>query len=106
MSNFIKTQRRRNEPFLDSLPEQMHYSDTGCEASASCLVCPLPQCKYDDPVWYQTYQRRDRDLELLMMYKYDKLTAGEIAIRFGLSQRTVHRAVKRALNYRDKLQAA
>ncbi|MQF87316.1 MAG: sigma-70 family RNA polymerase sigma factor [SAR202 cluster bacterium] len=106
MRNFVKTQRRRNEPFLDSLPEQMHYMDTGCEASLSCLSCPLPRCKYDDPTWYQAYKRRDRDLELLTMYKCHNLTTGEIASRFGLSQRTVHRAVKRALNYKDQLQAA
>ena len=34
---------------LDAIPEFYHYEDTGCEVSPSCLNCPLPQCKYDDP---------------------------------------------------------
>ncbi len=37
----------------DQSPEYYHYEDTGCEVSPSCLNCPLPQCKYDDPVWFQ-----------------------------------------------------
>jgi hypothetical protein len=106
MRNYIKSYRRRNEPFLDSLPEQMHYSDTGCEASLSCLSCPLPKCKYDDPVWYQAYKRRDRDLELLNMYRSDKLSAFEIANHFGVSPRTVHRAVRRAQGYKDGIKVA
>ena len=33
----------------DDVSEFYHYEDTGCEASDSCLDCPLPFCKYDDP---------------------------------------------------------
>jgi hypothetical protein len=25
------------------------YEDTGCEVFDSCLTCPLPRCKYDEP---------------------------------------------------------
>ncbi len=42
---------------VDAVPEFFHYEDTGCEVSLSCLNCPLPQCKYDDPAWFQRYQR-------------------------------------------------
>ena len=35
--------------FSDDASEFYHYEDTGCEASDSCLDCPLPQCRYDDP---------------------------------------------------------
>ena len=28
-------------------PEHTDYRDTGCEASSSCLRCPLPACRYD-----------------------------------------------------------
>lgn len=106
MRNYIKPYRRRSEPFLDSLPEQMHYADTGCEASFSCLSCPLPQCKYDDPMWYQAYKRRDRDLELLAMYRAEKLSAFDVATHFGVSPRTVHRAVKRAQEYKEVVEVA
>jgi len=27
-----------------------YFVDDGCEYSPSCLQCPLPVCKYDDPV--------------------------------------------------------
>ena len=29
---------------------EAEYSDDGCEYSSSCLRCPLPRCRYDDPV--------------------------------------------------------
>ena len=38
---------------VDTVPEFYHYEDTGCEVSRSCLNCPLPRCKYDDPIWFQ-----------------------------------------------------
>ena len=41
-----------SSPVLDAMPEFYHYEDTGCEVSSSCLDCPLPQCKYDDPAWF------------------------------------------------------
>ena len=34
---------------LELLPERYPYRDEGCEVSPSCLKCPLPQCKYDEP---------------------------------------------------------
>ena len=88
--------RRRDEPMLDRLPELTHYADTGCEAAASCLACPLPQCKFDDPTWYQAYKRADRDRELISVYEQEGLHVIEIARRFGLSTRTVHRAIQRS----------
>tara|TARA_B100000686_G_scaffold186772_1_gene193476 strand:+ start:2367 stop:2687 length:321 start_codon:yes stop_codon:yes gene_type:complete len=106
MRKYIKSYRRRNEPFLDSLPEQMHYSDTGCEASLSCLSCPLPKCKYDDPAWYQAYKRIDKDLEILNMYEERTFSTFAIAQKFKVSPRTIHRAVKRAVIARNKPVAA
>ena len=97
MRNYPKSYRRRHEPVLDGLPEQMHYSDTGCEVSISCLICPLPQCKFDDPVWYQTYRRQGRDTLVLDAYRNDGLSVFEVAQRFKVSPRTVHRALRRAL---------
>ncbi len=37
------------------------FQDDGdCEASPSCLDCPLPQCKYDDPSLFKKFmQERD-----------------------------------------------
>ena len=68
-----------NEPAVDGLPEQMHYADTGCEASMSCLECPLPRCKFDDPAWYQAYKLRERDEEIAWVYQYENLHIFEVA---------------------------
>ena len=95
MRIYARSHRRRHEPVLDGLPELMHYADTGCEVSVSCLVCPLPQCKYDDPAWYQAYKRQGRDVQVLSAYQQEGLSVFEVARRFNVSPRTVHRALKR-----------
>lgn len=95
MSIYTKPKRRRNGPADDGLPEQMRYMDTGCEASMSCLECPLPRCRFDDPAWYHAYKLRERDEEMVWAYRYENLHAFEVASRFGVSVRTVHRALRR-----------
>ena len=92
-----KLNRKRYEPDLDRLPEQMYYADNGCEVAMSCLNCPLPQCKFDNPGWYRSYRRQVRDEEILWSFHYEGLTAFELASRFGLSPRTIQRALNRAV---------
>ena len=46
-----------SSPAPDAVPEFYHYEDTGCEVSDACLDCPLPQCKYYDPGWFQRNRR-------------------------------------------------
>lgn len=89
------TQKIRSESTVDALPEQVAYQDTGCEVSRSCLHCPLPICKYDDPIWYQQYRRRGRDLLVLEAYKREGGSVTTLAERFGVSPRTIHRALRR-----------
>ena len=48
-------------PTADALPERYPYRDEGCEVSPSCLRCPLAQCKYDDPDWFQRQKRDERE---------------------------------------------
>ena len=95
MSMYIKSYRRRTEPSVDGLPEQMNYADSGCEVSSSCLNCPLPKCKYDDPTWYQTYRRQGRDLQVVAAYR-EARSVFQVAARLNVSPRTVHRALRRA----------
>ena len=78
----------------DALPENVQYQDTGCEVSASCLACPLPQCKFDDPVWYHQYRRDNRDRQIYVQCQRG-LTVFQAAAVFGISPRTVHRALRR-----------
>lgn len=94
MRMYIATSRRRHEPNVDSLPENVHYNDTGCEVSVSCLSCPLPQCKYDDPGWFQQLRQGQRDEEILAVY-HSGLTVFQVADHFKVSPRTIHRSLRR-----------
>ena len=78
----------------DTLPENTRYRDDGCDASLTCLECPLSLCKYDDPGWLQRANRRIRDDEIFQL-RSQQVAVTEISKRFGISTRTVHRIVQR-----------
>ncbi len=80
---------------LDVVPENYPYRDDGCEVSPSCLSCPLPQCKYDDPGWFQREKRKERDEEVISAMYKQKLSVSEAAARFDISQRTIFRILRR-----------
>ena len=80
---------------LDTFPENYHYDDTGCEVSSSCLNCPLPQCKYDNPSWFQKHRRIARDLKVWSTMRSENLTVEEAAERFSVTVRTVFRIIRR-----------
>ena len=84
---------RRTIP--DDVSEFYHYEDTGCEASDSCLDCPLPLCKYDDPAWYQRNRRLARDFRILRVMTQESLSIEETAQRFSVTVRTVFRIMQR-----------
>ena len=88
--------RRKGVPLIDVLPERYTYKDNGCEVSPTCLQCPLPQCKYDNPGWLQRQVRQQRDEEVLEVKRSRGLTVPQLAQHFGVSQRTVHRIVSRS----------
>lgn len=87
----MRTNRRRNEPIIDALPEFFSYRDNGCEVSVSCLGCHLPRCKFDDPGWFRKAERDQRDTEVLRARRSTGSSVPELARRFGVSQRTIHR---------------
>ncbi|MSQ40397.1 MAG: hypothetical protein EXR55_01790 [Dehalococcoidia bacterium] len=89
------TNRKRHEPIIDALPEFFPYRDEGCEVTPSCLRCPLSQCKYDDPLEYQSRKRDQRDQEVLGVRLQEGAKVIELARRFDLSVRTVHRILAR-----------
>ena len=80
---------------VDILPERHPYHDDGCDVSASCLRCPLPRCKYDVPNSARQERRDRRDAEIMAARRREGLTALELAERFGVSERTVWRALGR-----------
>ena len=82
-------------PVVDAVPEFYHYEDTGCEVSSSCLDCPLPRCKYDDPVWYQRNRRLARDFKVWADIQRENLTVEAAAERFSVTARTIFRIIQR-----------
>lgn len=71
------------------------YQDTGCEVSPSCLRCPLPRCKHDDPHGVRQQRQQARDLERARIIQAEGLTAAQAAERFGVAERTVFRILER-----------
>ena len=82
-------------PLSDDATEFYHYEDNGCEVSESCLDCPLPQCKYDNPGWYKRNRKLARDFRVLHIMEQESLTIRETAERFSITPRTVSRVVQR-----------
>ena len=81
----------------DLPPEFCHYQDEGCELAGSCLDCPFPQCVYDEPGGKRHWQKEQRNRQILKMFKAEGRGIGELAETFGVSRRTVQRALKNTL---------
>ncbi|MCY4454695.1 MAG: hypothetical protein OXC56_00090 [Chloroflexi bacterium] len=80
----------------DALPEHVDYRDSGCDLFPSCLSCPLPRCRYDEPGGVRAMLNRTRDREIRRMRLDDQVPVNEIARRFHVSRRTVFRALEGA----------
>jgi len=78
----------------DLPPEYCRYRDGGCEFASSCLDCPFPKCIYDEPGGRQRWLKRLRDKEMTNMFSSGGKGVKELALMFGVSQRTVQRALK------------
>jgi hypothetical protein len=92
----MESEPRNNE--LDLPPEYCHYRDEGCEFADSCLNCPFPQCIYEQPRGRQRWLKRLRAGEIMRLFTTGGKGVKELAIMFGVSQRTIQRALKRAKN--------
>jgi len=79
---------------LDLPPEYCRYRDEGCEFADSCLNCPLSKCIYDEPGGRQRWLKRQRDRQIVRLFTVEGKEVKELALTFGLSQRTVQRALK------------
>lgn len=79
---------------LDLPPEYCHYRDAGCELSESCLHCSLPRCIHDEPGGKQHWRKNGRDQEIIKLFYMEGRGVKEMALRFGISPRTVQRALK------------
>jgi len=79
----------------DLPPEYCRYRDEGCEFAGSCLDCPFPKCIYDEPRGRQRWLKRSRDKEMTNLFGSEGKGVKELASMFGVSQRTVQRALER-----------
>ena len=81
----------------DLPPEFCHYRDEGCELAGSCLSCPFSKCVYEEPGGKRQMLKGRRNAEMARLFTGDGKTVREIAEKFGVSTRTVQRALKAAL---------
>ena len=79
---------------LDLPPEYCHYRDEGCDLADSCLNCPFPKCIYDEPGGKQHWLKKLRAREMARLFANKGKGIKELALMFGVSQRTVQRALK------------
>jgi len=79
---------------VDALPDHTDYRDTGCELSPSCLNCPLPRCKYDEPASARRAGIERRDREIALIRRKHRAPIMALAGAYGVSRRTVFRILR------------
>ena len=77
----------------DLLPDEFPYEDRGCDMAPSCLSCPFPKCLEEEPWGRQKFSKRRR-AERMAELRTEGKSIVEIAGIFGVSPRTVGRALK------------
>ncbi len=98
-----KEEDTENEPDLP--PEYCHYRDEGCEFADSCLSCSFQQCLYDEPRGKQRWLKELRSKEIVGLFSSGGWGVKELALMFGLSQRTIQRALKSTLSLSSSKQS-
>ncbi len=88
-----KTDEEINQNETDLPPEYCRYKDKGCEYAQSCLACPFPQCLYDEPRGRQRWLKELRNKEINKLFN-SGWKIKELALLFGVSLRTIQRALK------------
>jgi AraC-like DNA-binding protein len=80
----------------DLPPEYCRYRDEGCEYASSCLACPFPHCLYDEPRGRQRWLKELRNKEINRLFN-SGWKVKDLQELFGVSQRTIQRALKEGL---------
>jgi len=91
--NLEERQEQSDQTDKDLKPEYCQYRDEGCEYAKACLDCPFPQCLYDEPRGRQRWIKKTRDKEIKRLFDEGKKIK-ELAVIFGVSQRTIQRALQ------------
>lgn len=85
---------KRDEVGLDLPPEYCNYRDEGCELADSCLNCPFSKCVFEDRGGKRRLLKEQRSSEMARLYRRDGRNLKEISEIFGVSTRTVQRALR------------
>jgi AraC-like DNA-binding protein len=94
--------RNMSDYTIDLPPEYCQYQDAGCEFSRSCLNCHLPVCVYDEHGGKQRLLKKRRAAEMAKLFTKEGKDISELAQIFGVSRRTVQRALKTAFGDTDR----
>ena len=84
---------------LDLPPEFCRYPDEGCEFSESCLNCPLPVCVFEEAGGRRRLLQDRRAEEIARLSVVEARGTRELAELYGVSQRTVQRALRKAAEH-------
>ena len=93
-----RTEPRRKENELENCrrpdlpPEYCTYRDEGCDHADSCLECPFPRCLFDTPRGRQRWVSRTRNGDIRRLSR-EGWKVRELAVLYGVSERTVQRAL-------------
>jgi DNA-binding transcriptional ArsR family regulator len=93
----VSPEGKINDNTPDLPPEYCRYRDEGCDLSGSCLNCPFPNCVYEESGGRQRWVKKLRAREMARLFTTKGKSVKELALIFGVSQRTVQRALKVAL---------
>jgi len=74
--------------------EYGNWCDRGCDLQPSCLSCPRERCIEEEPRGRQRMAMRERAGEMAEMRRRG-MTTRQIALSWGVSQRTVQRELRR-----------
>ena len=81
---------------LESIARERIRCDDGCEVSLTCLLCPLPLCRFEgNGKTLKQIKNQDRDVEILHLFAKQGSSSQAIATLFGVSIRTVGRIINR-----------
>ena len=92
----VFTRRPRNDAFPEGLALRApcgHSLPCGCADVAECCeLCPLERCKYEEPNGLMTVRMRERNSQIIAL-RAEGMSVDEIAEGFGISYRSVYRAL-------------
>jgi len=93
MDEMKRTDAETTDDFTDLPPELCVYRDEGCELAPSCLNCPFPHCLEEDERGRGRLLRTLRARAMADLRSRKKKSLDYLARRFGVSKRTVQRAL-------------